>query len=106
MRITNKRAAIIYALILAFVAGVVFFLVSLGVNGATWASNKANRHIYSGGRIVNAGTIYDINGKVLVPAGFPKMEAAVRGLGYETVIVDTSEYRKIDGGLSCLSLRF
>lgn len=65
MRITNKRAAIIYALILAFVAGVVFFLVSLGVNGATWASNKANRHIYSGGRIVNAGTIYDINGKVL-----------------------------------------
>ena len=47
-----------------------------------------------------------INGKVLVPAGFPRMEAAVRGLGYETVIVDTSEYRKIDGGLSCLSLRF
>ena len=47
-----------------------------------------------------------INGKVLVPAGFPKMEAAVRGLGYEAVIVDTSEYRKIDGGLSCLSLRF
>ena len=44
--------------------------------------------------------------KVLVPAGFPKMEAAVRGLGYEAVIVDTSEYRKIDGGLSCLSLRF
>lgn len=47
-----------------------------------------------------------VNGKVIVPAGFPKMEKAVRDLGYEVVIVDTSEYRKIDGGLSCLSLRF
>ena len=26
--------------------------------------------------------------------------------GYETITVDTSEYRKLDGGLSCLSLRF
>ena len=47
-----------------------------------------------------------MNGKVIVPAGFPKMEKTVRELGYEVVIVDTSEYRKIDGGLSCLSLRF
>jgi len=47
-----------------------------------------------------------MNGKVIVPAGYPKMERIIRGLGYEVVIVDTSEYRKIDGGLSCLSLRF
>lgn len=47
-----------------------------------------------------------VNGKVIVPAGFPKTEEAVRALGYETILVDTSEYRKIDGGLSCLSLRF
>ncbi len=65
MRITSKRAAVVYALILAFIAGVVFFVVSLVLNGSEWASNKANRHIYSGGTIVNAGTIYDRNGVTL-----------------------------------------
>lgn len=47
-----------------------------------------------------------MNGYVIVPAGYPKVKAAVEGLGYETIEVDTSEYRKLDGGLSCLSLRF
>lgn len=47
-----------------------------------------------------------INGNVIVPKGYPTVEKAVRDLGYNVLIVDTSEYRKIDGGLSCLSLRF
>lgn len=47
-----------------------------------------------------------MNGKVIVPANFPEVEKAVRGAGYEVILVDTSEYRKLDGGLSCLSLRF
>ncbi|MDR3160014.1 MAG: hypothetical protein LBU28_00190 [Spirochaetaceae bacterium] len=47
-----------------------------------------------------------VNGSVLVPAGFPQTEGALRALGYPVLPVDTSEYRKIDGGLSCLSLRF
>ena len=46
-----------------------------------------------------------VNGSVLVPAGFPRAEAAIRALGYPVLTVDTSEFRKIDGGLSCLSLR-
>lgn len=65
MRITAKRAAIVYALIAAFLAGVCIFVVSLVINGSEWASNKANRHIYKGGTIVNAGTIYDSNGVAL-----------------------------------------
>lgn len=65
MRITAKRAAIVYALIAAFLAGVCIFVASLVMNGAEWASNKANRHIYKGGTIVNAGTIYDRNGIAL-----------------------------------------
>ncbi len=65
MRTTARRAAIIYALIVAFIAGVVILVVSIMLNGAQWASNKANRHIYSGGTIVNAGTIYDRNGITL-----------------------------------------
>lgn len=47
-----------------------------------------------------------MNGYVLVPAGYPKVKKAVEGLGYEILEVDTSEYKKLDGGLSCLSLRF
>jgi len=26
--------------------------------------------------------------------------------GYETIALDMSEFQKVDGGLSCLSLRF
>ncbi|MBF4693756.1 dimethylarginine dimethylaminohydrolase family protein [Fusibacter ferrireducens] len=47
-----------------------------------------------------------VNGKVIVPEGYPKTQAAIEERGYEVLIVDTSEYRKLDGGLSCLSLRF
>ncbi len=47
-----------------------------------------------------------INGRVLVPAGFPKARQAIAKLGYEAVPVDVSEFRKLDGGVSCLSLRF
>lgn len=47
-----------------------------------------------------------VNDKVIVPEGYPVVLEAVKGMGYETLLVDTSEYRKLDGGLSCLSLRF
>lgn len=47
-----------------------------------------------------------VNGRVLFPAGFPGLEAALRGFGYDPLGLDMSEFRKMDGGLSCLSLRF
>lgn len=47
-----------------------------------------------------------VNGTVIVPRGYPVVEQAVREMGYRVLLVDTSEYRKLDGGLSCLSLRF
>ncbi len=47
-----------------------------------------------------------VNGTVIVPSGYPAVEAAVRNAGYDVILVDTSEFRKLDGGLSCLSLRF
>jgi dimethylargininase len=47
-----------------------------------------------------------VNGKVLVPLGYPKTKAAVEAAGYAVIEVDVSEFRKLDGGLSCLSLRF
>jgi dimethylargininase len=47
-----------------------------------------------------------INGKVLMPKGFSKTKANLESKGYETVEVNVSEFRKLDGGVSCLSLRF
>ena len=47
-----------------------------------------------------------VNDTVIVPEGYPAVLKAVQDLGYKTLLVDTSEYRKLDGGLSCLSLRF
>lgn len=47
-----------------------------------------------------------VNGRVLVPAGFPGTRRAVEAAGCETLALDVSEFRKLDGGLSCLSLRW
>lgn len=47
-----------------------------------------------------------MNGTVIVPEGYPIVLEAVKKAGYKTIVVDTSEYKKLDGGLSCLSLRF
>ena len=47
-----------------------------------------------------------VNGNVIVPEGYPETERKIEDLGYIVHIVDTSEFRKLDGGLSCLSLRF
>jgi len=47
-----------------------------------------------------------INDKVLVPKGFPKTKKKIERTGYTTIEIDVSEFRKLDGGLSCLSLRY
>ncbi|MFC2086520.1 arginine deiminase family protein, partial [Bacteroidota bacterium] len=47
-----------------------------------------------------------INDFVLVPKGFSKSLRLIEEAGYETIVVDVSEFEKLDGGLSCLSLRF
>jgi len=47
-----------------------------------------------------------INDHVLVPAGYPTFAGKLKELGYQTIALDMSEFRKMDGGLSCLSLRF
>ena len=43
---------------------------------------------------------------VLVAAGYPVLEGQLRELGYQTIALEMSEFQKMDGGLSCLSLRF
>jgi dimethylargininase len=47
-----------------------------------------------------------VNDAVLVAGGFPETAALLRGLGQDVVEIEMSEYRKMDGGLSCLSVRW
>ena len=50
--------------------------------------------------------ISPLNDRVLVPAGHPRTRHLLEKAGFETVALDVSEFRKLDGGLSCLSIRF
>ena len=47
-----------------------------------------------------------INDYVLIPKGFPKTKLSIEKLGYQIIELEMSEFQKMDGGLSCLSLRF
>ncbi len=46
-----------------------------------------------------------VNDFVIIPAGFTNAIAQVEGAGFKTLPLEMSEFRKQDGGLSCLSLR-
>jgi len=47
-----------------------------------------------------------VNGTVIVPKGFTETKSKIEAAGYRTIEIDVSEFQKLDGGLSCLSLRF
>lgn len=47
-----------------------------------------------------------VNNKVIIPKGYQKARKTIEKTGYEIIEVDMSEFEKLDGGLSCLSLRF
>lgn len=47
-----------------------------------------------------------VNDHVLVPFGYPALKADLEHLDYSVTSLEMSEFHKMDGGLSCLSLRF
>ena len=46
-----------------------------------------------------------VNGTLLTPAGFPKARRQLDATGLPVVELDLTEPRKMDGGLTCMSLR-
>ena len=46
-----------------------------------------------------------VNGRLLVPKGYPNTRKKLEVLGLEIIELDVSEVRKMDGGLTCLSIR-
>jgi dimethylargininase len=53
-----------------------------------------------------AGNTLLVNGRLIMPAGYPDTRGKLQALDMPIVELDTSEFRKMDGGLTCLSLRF
>jgi dimethylargininase len=47
-----------------------------------------------------------VNNRVLVPQHHPQTKEKISAAGFSVIDVDVSEFQKLDGGLSCLSLRF
>ena len=47
-----------------------------------------------------------VNDHLIMPAGFPETRRKFDTLDKTVIELDTSEFRKMDGGLTCLSLRF
>lgn len=51
-----------------------------------------------------ANMLYLGDNKVLIPEGHPRTAEKMRMEGYRVIEVDVSEFRKCDGGVTCLSL--
>jgi len=47
-----------------------------------------------------------VNDKLLIASGYTRLQATLEVLGYDCLALDMSEFAKMDGGLSCLSLRY
>ena len=85
----------------------------LGGRRLTAAGDLARHPAFEGWAIIRvpegewyAANCIRINEAVLVAQGYPATVKLFGGLGLEVVTLDVSEYRKMDGGLSCLSLRW
>ena len=52
-----------------------------------------------------ADTLF-VNDHLLVPRGYPDTLQKLDVMGFDIIELDTSEVRKMDGGLTCMSLRF
>lgn len=53
-----------------------------------------------------AANLIRVNGRVLMAAGFPRTAAMLRAAGHDVREIPNRECALIDGGMSCLSLRF
>ena len=47
-----------------------------------------------------------VNESVIIPLGYPTTNQRIKNAGYPVIETDVTEFQKLDGGLSCLSLRY
>jgi dimethylargininase len=53
-----------------------------------------------------AANCVGVNDRVLIADGYPRLSEALIARGFKPLALEMSEFQKMDGGLSCLSLRF
>ena len=108
MRRIGKRVFALLPVVGLFFAGLVILAAQFGVHGPTWATNRANLHIYQGGAIARAGTIYDRNGVVLaqtvdgrrdMPGGAVLRRATLHAVGDPQGFVATGAHSAFRGPL-------
>ena len=69
------------------------------------AFQSFNRHVIPTEELYAINSLF-FNGTVIVPEGYPKTKNLIEGLGYPVKVINNDEVKKIDGSLTCLSLRF
>ncbi|MFN0138573.1 MAG: arginine deiminase family protein [Pyrinomonadaceae bacterium] len=79
-------------------------LVTASLAGANHFENYETVEVPAGEEY--AANCIRVNDHLLFAAGFPKLRNTLEGLGYKIIELKMSEFQKMDGGLSCLSLRF
>ena len=85
----------------------------LGDNRLVIIEALANRSEFAGYELVEAdardeyaANCVRVNHHVLLACGYPRLAQQLRELGQQIIEIEMSEFQKMDGGLSCLSLRF
>ena len=87
-------------------------LAYLGDNRLVVIESLAKRQEFRGYELVRviedenyAANCLRVNNYILIAAGYPSFQQTLRDLGYDVIPLEMSEFQKMDGGLSCLSLR-
>jgi dimethylargininase len=88
-------------------------IASIGDNTLVVIDELAGNELFRGYELIRvasqenyAANCVRVNDRVLVPSGYPLLAAELKARGFHPLPLEMSEFRKMDGGLSCLSLRF
>lgn len=65
MKTISRRAWVLYAAVLLFLAGMCILFYTFFTNADSWAMKKANRHLYTNSTLTAAGAVTDDTGAVL-----------------------------------------
>jgi dimethylargininase len=80
------------------------FLIAAGFPPADWLAHGHMIEVAPGE--MYAANAVRVNDEVFIASGFPRLAGTLDKLGYRLRALEMSEFAKMDGGLSCLSLRF
>ena len=70
-----------------------------------WEFDKFAKIVIDNDEELAANTLW-VNDTLIMPEGFPKTKERLEILGLPIIELDVSEAQKMDGGLTCMSIRF